>query len=51
MDIEPPLESDSQLSEPSKPRVRSLDNQAVFAKPLATFNATPCNSAQDPFGL
>jgi hypothetical protein len=31
MDIEPPFKSDPQLSEPSKPRMCSLDNPAVFA--------------------
>lgn len=50
MDIEPPLKSNPQLSEPSKPRMRSLDNPTVFAKPLATFNAAPCNPTQDAFG-
>lgn len=51
MDIESPFESDPQLSEPSKPRMRSLDNPAVFTKPLTAFHASPCNSAQNPFGL
>jgi hypothetical protein len=49
MDIEPPLESDPQLSEANKPCVRSLDNQTVFAKPLATFNAAPCDPTWDAF--
>lgn len=51
MDIEPSLESDPQLCEPSKPRVGALDNPAVFAKPLTAFDTSSCNSAQDPFGL
>lgn len=51
MDIEPPLESDPQLSKPSKPSVRAFDNPAVFAQPLTAFDASSCNPAQDAFGL
>lgn len=51
MDIEPPLESNPQLSKPSKPSVRALDNPAVFAQPLTAFDASSCNPAQDAFGL
>jgi len=51
MDIEPPLKSDPQLSEPSKPCVGALDNPAVFSQPLTAFNASAGNPAQDAFGL
>ncbi len=51
MDIEPPFESDLQLSKPSKPSMRVLYNPAVFAQPLTAFDASPCNPAQDAFDL
>jgi hypothetical protein len=50
MNVESPLESDPQLSKPSKPRVRALYNPTVFAQPLTAFNASSCNPAQDAFG-
>ncbi len=40
MNVEPPFESDPQLSESSKPRVDALDNPAVFAKGVSQALAT-----------
>lgn len=40
VDVRPALKADAQLAEASKPRMRALDNPAVFAKSLAAFDPT-----------
>lgn len=50
MNVESPLKSDSQLSKPSKPRVRALYNPTVLVQSLTAFNPSPCDPAQDAFG-
>ncbi|MNQ98024.1 hypothetical protein D3C85_1136980 [compost metagenome] len=47
MDIQPPLETDTQLAEAGQPRVGTFDDPAMSTQFLAAFDTATRNASQD----